>query len=480
MTPPAGFSAFHCFVRRAGRIASLGVHASEIGSGLKSHWAPVPSSPALDYYEEASRLRRDELNEIPACTRCILKLEMIMGCTFQALSGLRAWVGLVVVVAVTGTADARVWKDATGLYTINADLVGFDDDMVILQRENKELGSCPIDKLCKEDREYLKSKEALKIHNSNIDQAQAWTMSNGLKLVGKIVDYEREQVVIKQQDGKVLVNDKPFDGLPVIYQNILLRVVETMESKPMPNKKALEQWVSTSPIFRGGESQNYDLEGVVFEFQDGSKYAVPFSIFAKEEQTLLKSGWDAWVESHKAVPAPPVPAPPVPATPGKNVENVTQPAVGLDGKSGSGGAALPEPAQGITANDGLPKPAQGFTAELAKDVETNPLGAGGATVAKKPAQNYKRDDQAFHLQSMAAAYQRNQNVNQRIAMMNLNMQAIQAGLTSAWEITLYPKSGNPYPPKWVVTYGRNSLIATQEALRGNPGYYAGPVRKVSR
>ena len=26
-------------------------------------------------------------------------------------------------------------------------LVGFDDDMVILQRENKELGSCPIDKL---------------------------------------------------------------------------------------------------------------------------------------------------------------------------------------------------------------------------------------------------------------------------------------------------------------------------------------------
>jgi hypothetical protein len=475
MTPPAGFSAFHCFVRRAGRIASLGVHASEIGSGLKSHWAPVPSSPALDYYEEASRLRRDELNEIPACTRCILKLEMIMGCTFQALSGLRAWVGLVVVVAVTGIADARVWKDATGLYTINADLVGFDDDMVILQRENKELGSCPIDKLCKEDREYLKSKEALKIHNSNIDQAQAWTMSNGLKLVGKIVDYEREQVVIKQQDGKVLVNDKPFDGLPVIYQNILLRVVETMESKPMPNKKALEQWVSTSPIFRGGESQNYDLEGVVFEFQDGSKYAVPFSIFAKEEQTLLKSGWDAWVESHKAVPAPPVPA-----TPGKNVENVTQPAVGLDGKSGSGGAALPEPAQGITANDGLPKPAQGFTAELAKDVETNPLGAGGATVAKKPAQNYKRDDQAFHLQSMAAAYQRNQNVNQRIAMMNLNMQAIQAGLTSAWEITLYPKSGNPYPPKWVVTYGRNSLIATQEALRGNPGYYAGPVRKVSR
>ena len=107
---------------------------------------------------------------------------------------------------------------------------------------------------------------------------------------------------------------------------------------------------------------------------------------------------------------------------------------------------MPKPAQGITANDGgadgLPKPAKGFTANLDTDVATNPLGAGGATSAKKPAaQNYKQDDQAFHLQSLAAAYQRDQQVNQRIAMMNMNMNAIQAGITSAWEVTLYPNQG---------------------------------------
>jgi len=408
-----------------------------------------------------------------------------MGFALRAMGGLRAWVGLAVVFTVAGTAQARVWKDVTGLYTINADLVGFDDDMVILQRENKELGSCPIDKLCKEDREYLKSKEALEIHNSNIDQTQTWTMSNGLKVVGKIVDYERDEVVIKQQDGKVVVNNKPFDSLPEIYQDILLRVVETVESKPMPNKKALEDWVSTSPIFRSGKSENYNLEGVVFELQDGSQYAVPFYLFAKQEQEMLKSGWDAWVESHKTVPAPPAPA-----TPGKADELAgAKPAVGFTGKGDSGDADLPKPAEGFTAGgekadagaEGLPKPAKGFTANLDDDVATNPLGSGAATSARKPAaQNYKQDDQAFHLQSMAAAYQRDQKVNQRIAMMNLNMQAIQAGLTSAWEVTLYPNSGNPYPPKWVVTYGRNSLIATQEALRSNPGYRAGPVRKVSR
>ena len=271
-----------------------------------------------------------------------------MGFALRAKGGLRAWVGLAVVFTVAGTAQARVWKDVTGLYTINADLVGFDDDMVILQRENKELGSCPIDKLCKEDREYLKSKEALEIHNSHIDQTQTWTMSNGLKVVGKIVDYERDEVVIKQENGKVVVNDKPFDGLPEIYQDILLRVVETSESMPMPNKKALEDWVRTSPNFRNGKSENYNLEGVVFELQDGSQYAVPFYLFAKKEQAMLKSGWDAWLASHKAVPTPPAPA--TPETNGG--ETAVAPAVGLTGKSGSGETGVPKPAQGITANDG--------------------------------------------------------------------------------------------------------------------------------
>ncbi len=86
----------------------------------------------------------------------------------------------------------------------------------------------------------------------------------------------------------------------------------------------------------------------------------------------------------------------------------------------------------------------------------------------------------FDFRRQAAAYQHDQQVNQQIAIMNLNMQAIQAGLTSAWEVTLYPIAGNPNPPRWVVTLGRNSDIATQLALQQNPGYVSGPVRRVSR
>jgi hypothetical protein len=47
-------------------------------------------------------------------------------------------------------------------------------------------------------------------------------------------------------------------------------------------------------------------------------------------------------------------------------------------------------------------------------------------------------------------------------------------------VTLYPVAGNPSPPRWVVMLGRNSEIATQLALQQNPGFFSGPVRKVSR
>jgi hypothetical protein len=84
------------------------------------------------------------------------------------------------------------------------------------------------------------------------------------------------------------------------------------------------------------------------------------------------------------------------------------------------------------------------------------------------------------LVSSLSAGPRTQQIDRQIAQMNLNMNMINAGITSAWEVTLYPVPGNPRPPMWVVTMGRNSAIATEIALRQNPGFVSGPVRRVSR
>ncbi|HBO45404.1 MAG TPA: hypothetical protein DD670_16025 [Planctomycetaceae bacterium] len=91
----------------------------------------------------------------------------------------------------------------------------------------------------------------------------------------------------------------------------------------------------------------------------------------------------------------------------------------------------------------------------------------------------QREHESFLLQSQAQAYQQDRLMNQQIAMMQLQMQGVQAGLTNLWEVRLIPGPGVMSPPLSVVVPGRDSRIATLEALRRNPGFVAGPVSRVS-
>ena len=285
--------------------------------------------------------------------------------------------------------QARQWTDVTGKYTVEADLIAFNEDMVIFQRADSELGSVPIDQLSAADQEYLKSKEAIQAHTDRIDQLQTWTTRSGLAVLGRIVDYTRQDVAVQRRRGKIYVNNIVYKNLPEIYQTMLLRIVTYLEGVDVPDVKALEKWVRTLR----GQPRIYTLDGVTMELQNGDEYSVPFFLLSDQDQKILKPGWDAWLQD-------------------------------------------------------------------LEDYE-------------------KREDHAFQLQAMSSAYQRDQEVNRRVAELSLNMQAIRAGLTSAWEVTLYPKAGNPNPPRWVVTMGRDSRQATIAALEQNPGYVDGPVRKIS-
>jgi hypothetical protein len=296
------------------------------------------------------------------------------------------------------TAEAREWKDVTGIYKIEADLVGFDETTAILQRENKELGAFPIEKLSDADREFLKSKAALETHEKNLGALQTWTTAKGVKIVGKIVDYAQRDVTIQRRRGRLFVNDKLYDNLPQVYQRILNAVVEHFENFPVNNRADLDRWV----LGLRGAAKTYTVDGVIMELENGDEYGVPFFLFSEGDRKILEGGFAAWLSEH-----------------------------------------------------GLPEQPQ----SASEYVDPN--------------------EHQLRLQSLAAAFQQNQQINQQIAIMNLNMQAIQAGLTSAWEVTLYPAAGNPNPPRWVVTLGRNSEIATQIALQENPGFFPGPVRRVS-
>ncbi len=91
----------------------------------------------------------------------------------------------------------------------------------------------------------------------------------------------------------------------------------------------------------------------------------------------------------------------------------------------------------------------------------------------------QRELSEFYLQAQARAYHQDRRVAEQIAMMQLDLLAVNAGLVDLWEVILLPPPGQVGYPIAVIVPARNSLQATTIALENNPGYVVGPVRKVA-
>jgi hypothetical protein len=91
-----------------------------------------------------------------------------------------------------------------------------------------------------------------------------------------------------------------------------------------------------------------------------------------------------------------------------------------------------------------------------------------------------QEDLSFLLQSLLAARYEDKLIQREIALLKLKLQAVEAGVTALWEVSLYPRPGHISLPQWVVVPGRDSRQATENALLQNPGFVAGPVRRITR
>ncbi len=95
----------------------------------------------------------------------------------------------------------------------------------------------------------------------------------------------------------------------------------------------------------------------------------------------------------------------------------------------------------------------------------------------------RQEKESLYLQSQAIAYQQQQEqerqFNQRIAMMHLELAAVNAGVTSMWEVYLEPPFGVRGYPQNVVITARDSDQATYLALQKFPGYVVGAVSKIA-
>ena len=174
-------------------------------------------------------------------------------------------VALLMVAVAADVAEARTWSDASGQYKVEADLIAFSPTKVVLERtDDKQLISLQMNELSQADQDFLKSKEAEDTTNTLSHTMQTWTMASGMKVVGRVVDYGRKQVTIQRQDGKIFVNDRPFDNLPEVYQMMIPKIVAFFEHLQRDDRQALEDWA----VRQRGQAATFNCEGVLFEIRE--------------------------------------------------------------------------------------------------------------------------------------------------------------------------------------------------------------------
>jgi len=206
--------------------------------------------------------------------------------------------GLVLFGLLAADGLARQWTDSTGRYSVEADLIAFNQQTVVLKKENHDLVAVPIARLSQQDQQYLKSKDAEEVIRRSAGQLQTWTMQNGLKVVGKVVDYGRKELVIQRRRGKVYVNDRQFTNLPQVYQRMIPKIVAHFDKSEIDDAKALELW----SLKQEGQARRFPCEGVVLELENGDEYAVPFFFFSQNDLKILQPGWERWLAAEQDQP----------------------------------------------------------------------------------------------------------------------------------------------------------------------------------
>jgi hypothetical protein len=190
--------------------------------------------------------------------------------------------------------QAREWTDVSGKFSFEAELVSYSDQHVILKMPDERLVSVALDQLSDADRQFVAETRDKGVAEPAAKAQQSWNLANGQKLVGEVVEYGKRTVEIRRSRGKLYVNDRPFDQLPAIYQELVLRLISHHENLNISQLSDVTAFLGRQPRQRVA----YEVEGVMLELENGELYGVPFMMFSDEDRRLLRTGYRSWLQSH--------------------------------------------------------------------------------------------------------------------------------------------------------------------------------------
>lgn len=197
---------------------------------------------------------------------------------------------MVAALVFLSAAEAREWKDASGKYSFEADLIAYNETDLVLQKADKTLVAVDMEQLSTADQEYVKSKEAAEAVDKKGAKQQVWKMRSGLEVIGDVIDYVQKDVTFSMTRGKIYVNDQLFENLTGIQQKVVPAIAAHFTGRDIKDRAGLFDWLKR----RKGEPETFTCEGVQMEMENGDLYAVPFFLFSDEALAVLKPGWDEW------------------------------------------------------------------------------------------------------------------------------------------------------------------------------------------
>ena len=179
---------------------------------------------------------------------------------------------------------AREWSDNSGHFKIEADLVAFDGETVVLRAKAGRLLAVKLANLSADDIAYLKTPEVASFENNAPiqDSPTEWSLQNGQVVRGAITGIGIQQVVIFRRDSKVHVSFNGKEIADPIYKLLLPEIVNHAASTSYKSLDELDRHLATLKP----PSVTYMLPTVTIATNSGN-VAIPVFLFKKEEQHYL-------------------------------------------------------------------------------------------------------------------------------------------------------------------------------------------------
>lgn len=203
---------------------------------------------------------------------------------------------LVMLVTAWGQTGDHEWTDATGNYKFTAELVVVNEKKAILQKHDGQLIAIDLDQLSEADRKYINSQRANKITPANTAAAsKTWSLRDGFKVEGDIVDFVDREMTIRRYVGKIYVDEHKLDDLPKAYRKLIPAIASHIEQEVIEDEQQLMKWVKKQPYGKAV----FQCKGVQIELDNGDRYALPLFLFEEADSAILQSGWHRWRQAQQ-------------------------------------------------------------------------------------------------------------------------------------------------------------------------------------